>query len=130
MKPHYCISLLFGAILLFSCSDKNTIQITNKNFLEEIDPHQTLTITIDRDIPPDSMIERWTDEKLLEIEPEVKGKFKFSTPRDIVFTAEQGFLPNTEYTINLSPNLLKFTKMKLMSLGIHTTKQHGINAIA
>lgn len=112
MKPHYCISLLLGAIMFFSCSDKNAIHVFNKNFIDEIDPHQTLVITIDKDIAPDSIIERWMDEPLLTIEPQVKGKYKFSSPRDIVFSPEQGFAANTEYTINFSENILKFTHKK------------------
>lgn len=112
MKLLSRICLFWALVLLISCSDKNAIHVVQKNFTTEIDPSQNIILTLDKDIAVDSLIDRWLDDSLLLFEPQVRGKYKFISSREISFAPESGFAANTEYSIQLSEALLKYAPKK------------------
>lgn len=100
----YFLSIL---ILAASCTNKNTLQVKNKNFENEIELRQNLVFTFNKDIAPDSLINLWDSSAYLKITPDVKGKFRWNTKSELMFSPEGGFLPATDYKAELTSLLLK-----------------------
>ncbi|MFN3405491.1 MAG: alpha-2-macroglobulin family protein [Cytophagaceae bacterium] len=92
--------------LLFSCSDKSAVKLTDRNFGEEIDLQQNLMFIFNNDLIPDSLIDLWEAEELIKFTPEVKGKFKWSSRNELIFSPDLGFLPSTDYTAELTSKIV------------------------
>ncbi|MCU0417927.1 MAG: MG2 domain-containing protein [Cytophagaceae bacterium] len=100
-----CILIL---ALTLSCSKKDVIQIEDLGFGEEIETQQNLVIILNKDVAFDSIIGNWLDESLIEFEPKVAGKFKFTAANEITFSPTTGFAPSTPYKGTLSKTILNY----------------------
>ena len=100
-------SALAFLLLIGSCSLRNTISVTDRNFGEEIETRQNLVFKFDSDLVPDSLINIWDSTEYILLKPEVKGMFKWNNQRELVFSPSSEFKPATAYTAELTPNLLK-----------------------
>ncbi|HRH64939.1 MAG TPA: MG2 domain-containing protein [Bacteroidia bacterium] len=107
-----CFLLSLLGSFLFSCLSRNEIRISNRNFGDEIDQQQNLIFTFDKDLVPDSLLNNWDTIPYLAFSPAVKGKFKWNTTRELVFSPGVGFQPSTDYKAELSQHLLRYTRMK------------------
>ncbi|MCD4680081.1 MAG: hypothetical protein K8S00_06820, partial [Bacteroidales bacterium] len=90
------------SLILFSCSGKKTIKLIETNFSDEISQHQELDFIFNIDIVPDSIINIWDTIQYIEFEPEVKGKFMWTYPNQLVFSPEEAYKPSTEYIAKLT----------------------------
>jgi uncharacterized repeat protein (TIGR01451 family) len=108
---------LFGLIGLFvflqSCSSRNEVSITEHNLGDTIDVQQNLVFTFSHDLAPDSIFEKWDSTAYLLFTPEVKGSFKWTGKRTLVFSPSGGFRPACAYTAKPNPYLLRFADKRL-----------------
>jgi len=102
---------LFLCSILQSCNSKSDLKAT-QNFDSEIEQQQNLEFSLNKDLFPDSLLNRWDSTIYMEISPSVKGMFKWSSSNTIVFSPAQGFQPGTEYTATLTRQVLKYSKKK------------------
>lgn len=106
-------AILLSILLLGSCRNKkNELSISSKNFEEEIALQQNLQFTFDKDLYPDSLLQRWDSTAYIVFTPKVQGMFKWNSSSELVFSPADGFKPGTEYTGVLSPNLFNKSKRK------------------
>lgn len=104
---------LFSLLLLSACHNKkNELGISSKNFEEEIQLQQNLQFTFDKDLYPDSLLQRWDSTAYIVFTPKVQGMFKWNAASELIFSPAEGFKPGTEYTAVLSPNLFNKSKRK------------------
>jgi alpha-2-macroglobulin len=101
------ISALFLISIYTSCNSGNNVQVT-ANFENEIEQQQNLEFTLSKDVCPDSMLNKWDSSVFLELNPAVKGMFKWSMANTIVFSPAGGFAPGTEYKAIPTSQLLKY----------------------
>ena len=109
-RTRFLLSLI--GLFLFSCFSRNEIRIENRNFGDEIEQQQNLIFTFDKDLVPDSLLNNWDTIPYVNFSPAVKGKFKWNTTRELVFSPAVGFRPSTDYSAELSDHLLRYTRMK------------------
>ena len=109
-RTRFLLSLI--GLFLFSCFSRNEIRIANRNFGDEIEQQQNLIFTFDKDLVPDSLLNNWDTIPYVNFSPAVKGKFKWNTVRELVFSPAVGFRPSTDYSAELSDHLLRYTRMK------------------
>lgn len=100
-------SALVVLLIIGSCSLRNTINVTDRNFGEEIETRQNLVFKFDSDLVPDSLINIWDSTAYILFKPEVKGMFKWNSQRELVFSPTSEFKPATAYTAELTTDLLK-----------------------
>lgn len=93
--------------LTFACGrfGKNTLTVSDTNFGEEIALRQNLIIRFGQEIVPDSLVGQWTDTPYLKISPEVKGKYKWNSRSELVFSPESGFRPATDYSAEITDKI-------------------------
>ena len=59
-------------VQLSACLNRNTISIKDSNIGDTIQILQNLSITFNRDLVPDSLIDKWDSTTYLKIEPSIK----------------------------------------------------------
>ncbi len=138
--PSKFLLFCFTAILFSACNffNKDKVTLNGKNFGDEIDLQQNLTFSFSEDLAADSLMEDWLATEYIKFSPEVKGKFQWKTPRELVFSPELGFLPSTDYEATLTNELVanlpeKDKKLKLdgeTTIKFHTPYLTLINSEA
>ncbi len=111
MKKFTLVLLSSILILIFSCRT-NKIVVSEMNFQDKIDKQQNLVFKFNSDIVDESYLNRWDTTEYLKFSPSVKGRFQWTTPRELVFSPETGFQGNTNYSATLSPVLSSLNKDK------------------
>lgn len=104
----YFLLLVF---LAAACTSKNTLSIKNKNFDNEIDMRQNLVFTFNRDLVSDSLINLWDTTQFLKITPAVRGKFRWNTKSELMFSPESGFQPATDYSAELTSFIIRLAPL-------------------
>lgn len=107
LNVRYAI-LLIGSLLLFACGAKNGLRIVSRSFEDEIELQQNLVFTFDKDVFPDSLLNRWDTLEYISFSPAVKGKFKWNSASELTFSPNEGFMPGASYTGKLTKLLLKY----------------------
>lgn len=107
-RAGFCLVFLF----LFACqTGKYELQII-RNFDPEIEQQQNLEFSFNKDLLPDSLLNKWDSIAYMEISPAVKGSFKWSNSNLLIFSPAEGFLPGTEYTATPTKQLVKYSTKK------------------
>lgn len=124
MKNNNLIPFLFIVLTFSFCSrNENKVKVIEKSFSEEVTVNGKLEFTFDKQIVPDSIINKPLEEELLKITPTVSGKYVWTSNSHLVFLPVNGFKPATEYSIRLKDELLKYSK-KLFLTG---TKEYSFH---
>ena len=112
-KRSYLIILtVILQFLIFSCGHTDQLKIDSTNFDEMIDPYQNLEFTFNRDLVPDSLVEKWDTTHYIEFEPKINGRYKWLEPNKLLFAPSVPFAPNTDYKARLKADISKNAKKK------------------
>ena len=95
-----------------ACHSKKDLQVSSKNFESEIEQQQNLVFLFNKDIYPDSLLGGWDSTAFIEFTPAVKGRFKWNSSSELMFSPGEGFSPCTEYSAVFTGALLKHSKKK------------------
>ena len=108
MLRHQIISVAMAAVFFASCmKSKNEITVASHNFENEIEQQQNLVFTFDRDLVPDSLTGLWDTVMYGHFTPLARGKFKWNSKKELIFSPYTGFRPSTDYKMELMPAVLK-----------------------
>ena len=118
------LAITIAASLFFatSCSHKNDVKVTFRNFETEVDEQQNLVFAFNKDLHPDSLLQQWESTEYIEFSPAVKGAFKWSSPSELQFSPAEGFQPGQDYSAKITKRVLADMK-KPLSLGRETEFQ-------
>lgn len=116
MKPLLSlVSLVLVALLLADCSriaNLNSVAVVGRNFDDEVQRTQNLTFTFNKNIGPESHLDEWDSTQYIRFKPAVRGKFKWTSPSELVFSPAASFDPATDYRAELSDELLRHADNK------------------
>ncbi|MBN2215007.1 MAG: alpha-2-macroglobulin family protein [Bacteroidales bacterium] len=101
---------LLTAVLLFSCSKQNVVRVISTSFEEEVELTAPLKFRFNRDIVPDSLVNRRLTDELIKIEPDVAGKALWINTDELVFVPDIGYSPATSYKVSLTGNITRYRK--------------------
>lgn len=136
MKHYLRLAVVLTASLFFaaSCSRKNEVDVTGRNFDSEIDQQQNLQFSFNKDIYPDSLLQQWDSVQYVEFQPAVRGMYRWNSSSELQFSPAEGFLPGTEYTATVTRNILRRsrkpyhlgakTKFKFRTAALHVAGTH------
>ena len=110
MKRYYPLLLLTISCVLFSCTGKNKIKIESTNFVDEISLNQNLYFEFNTELAPDSLLNVWDSTEYLSFLPKVAGRFMWESPKSLVFSPNNPFLPSTDYEVVINKAIKKFGK--------------------
>lgn len=104
--------ILSVSILLFTYCNKytpeNAVRCVMTNFNGEIETNQNLIFTFNKDLlQSDTLIGKWLDNNLIKITPNVLGKYKWTSSRELVFSPLGEYPTATDFKITLSDKITK-----------------------
>jgi alpha-2-macroglobulin len=102
--PLKYISLLC-VLMLYACKS-NQVEVSSRNFQEQVDLQQNLIFTFNNKLIADSLVNKWDSTAYIEFSPEVRGKFKWTSANELLFSPDPGFRPSTDYRATLTKAVL------------------------
>jgi uncharacterized protein YfaS (alpha-2-macroglobulin family) len=126
------LSMLLAMCLSLSTCDWAGSKITVKRFSPEGEvPQKTnFTIVFSEDVVPPESVDVWMEPDYLEIEPPLEGKCKWISQSELRFYPEEQLRPSTQYSLRISPKLVKPTGKWLSckkSYEFHTARIRVVN---
>lgn len=113
MKLKHSFIAALSTLFVFGCTNlSNVLKLDHTNFTEEIVPDQNLSFTFASDLVPDSLTQKWDTLPYIKFTPEVKGKFRWNAPNELIFSPVEPFAPSTDFTAELTTDLFKHSPQK------------------
>jgi len=125
MTNRFLILFIVCLPFLQSCSDKNKVKLLETNAKEEVPVLGNLSFVFNKNLAPDSILNRWETEEFIQFEPKIKGKFRWQSPNELVFSPSENLKPATEYKGTIQKSLTKYSKFLLGNaddISFHTPK--------
>lgn len=111
---NFRILLCAALFLVITSCGGDKVSIASRNFTDEIQREQNLSFTFDHALLPDSLFTSdWDTTAYIKFTPQVRGKFKWISPTELVFSPNKGFQPSTDYKAELQSSLLLHADKKL-----------------
>lgn len=124
-RTHITFSAVVSLCLFFfNCAHTGKLKLEHTNFTSEIATDQNLSFSFSTDLVPDSLLQQWDTTEYIAFSPGVRGKFKWNSPRELIFSPSETFAPSTDFTAELTKNLLNHSKAKLQLPRERTVKFH------
>ncbi|HKZ67181.1 MAG TPA: MG2 domain-containing protein, partial [Chitinophagaceae bacterium] len=105
----FLVPLIAGTIFLFACN-KNIVSLSYTNAKDEVSLLGNLIFRFNQGMVKDSMLNVWDSTDYISFEPEIKGKFRWESPDQLVFSPSQPLNPATTYKAKIKNTILKFSK--------------------
>lgn len=103
MKLKHSFIAALCTLFVFGCTNlSNVLKLDHTNFTEEIVPDQNLSFTFASDLVPDSLTQKWDTLPYIKFTPEVKGKFRWNAPNELIFSPVEPFAPSTDFTARIN----------------------------
>ncbi len=98
------------AILIFSCSDKDYVELEKNSIPNEVSLQHNFVFRFNKSLASDSSL-IWIDTtRYIEFEPEIRGNYKWTSSNVLKFHPWSQLKPSTNYTATLTNKLLRFKK--------------------
>lgn len=107
----YCclFVLVISSTLFLSCDPSGGLELKKEHFANPIEQQQNLVFAFNKDIYPDSMLNKWDTLEYVSFTPDVAGSFKWNSSSELVFSPAKGFLPETEYEAKINDAVTSFS---------------------
>lgn len=105
----FLVPLIAGTIFLFACN-KNVVSLSYTNAKGEVPVLGNLIFRFNQSMVKDSMLNAWDSADYVSFEPAIKGKFRWESPDQLVFSPSQSLSPATSYKAKIKNTVLKFSK--------------------
>lgn len=99
--------LIIFILFLFGCSQKGIENLVKTNFEKEVPLRGNLEFSFDEDKVDKSKLNRWTTIRYITFSPSISGRFKWKSPRELVFSPYSRLKPATEYVAIFSETIFK-----------------------
>ncbi|WP_462249303.1 alpha-2-macroglobulin [Ekhidna sp.] len=97
--------IVFVASFTFSCSNKNKVEISYKNFGEEVNTTQNFTIEFSQNVADESWLNQWDSTQFIKFEPPIEGVFNWQSPSTLVFSPSKKLPPATTISGVVTKNI-------------------------
>ncbi|HEU4573427.1 MAG TPA: MG2 domain-containing protein, partial [Chitinophagaceae bacterium] len=105
------ISVLFLVYLFFLTScQRNAVKLDFTNAKGEVQQLGNLVFRFSKSLVTDSLLNRWDSTAYVSFEPKIKGRFRWESPDQLVFSPLQPLAPATNYTAKISSEVLRYSK--------------------
>ncbi|HZH99889.1 MAG TPA: MG2 domain-containing protein, partial [Flavisolibacter sp.] len=96
-------------IFLFSCST-NKVSLDYTNAKGEVPQLSNLVFRFNKGLFPDSLLNNWDSSDYVSFSPKIDGRFRWSSPDELVFSPAQPLLPATTYKAVIKEEVLRYSK--------------------
>ncbi len=107
MKFKSLIPFLSIIILLTtSCGPTNTVSVKSFSPTGEVKKYTNFTIEFDQVLAPDTLLNKWIENKFIKFEPPLNGKVKWISPLKLIFSPDDPLKPIQKYKATITTNVL------------------------
>ena len=103
---------LVALIGILTACNPDVVQLQRTNADGEVRQLQNFSFQFDRKMVPDSLTGNWDSTQYIRFEPELKGRFRWQQPDELIFSPAQPLAPSTTYKAVLQHNLLAYSNAK------------------
>ncbi len=107
--------LILVLLLFAACDSGKLVNITYRDFGNEVTTTQNLTFEFNKSLADESMLNRWDSTPYIRFEPEIPGAFNWESPNRLVFSPTQMLPPATSVNGTVTDRVL--AKTTGLSLG-------------
>ncbi len=100
--------------MFFSCS-VNTVKVNSFSPQGEIKNLTTFTIEFSNNLAPQNVQGKWLDEKFVKFEPNIEGKFKWTSGNTLIFSPDAPLQPIQSYKAKVTNKVLFGKNLSLQS---------------
>jgi uncharacterized protein YfaS (alpha-2-macroglobulin family) len=104
------------AVILFVSCNRNAVKLTESNAKGEIQQLQNLVFRFNKNLVPDSLLNRWDSIPYVEFEPKIAGRFRWEHGDELIFSPAAPLSPATSYKAKINDEVLAFTKYNKVSV--------------
>ena len=102
----FTLLLMASLYVLTGCGGGNQVEIVYKNFGEQINSTQNLTIELNHNVAEDNQLNRWDSIPYIQFEPPINGLFNWETPSRLTFAPFKELPPATTVSGTLSSRVM------------------------
>ncbi|MDB5283092.1 MAG: alpha-2-macroglobulin family protein [Bacteroidota bacterium] len=104
-----CLAVCF-TLFLSACSNKNKVNLTDTNAKDEVPSLGNFRFTFDKNLTPDSLLNRWDATEYVKFDPPIPGRFRWESSNELVFSPERSLPPATSYKAKVTDKVLQNAK--------------------
>ncbi len=117
MRIKSVLLAMLAGFLIFSSCKRNAVKLTYTNAKDEVPLLTNLVFRFDQSLVKDSMLNAWDSTDYIRFEPAIKGRFRWESPDELVFSPSAPLNPATSYKATVTSAVLKFSKYNKVSKG-------------
>ncbi len=103
------VPVILGMIVLAACQ-RNSVTLSSTNAKGEVPLLGNLSFRFNQSMVADSLLNVWDSIDYVSFEPDIKGRFRWASPDELVFSPSQPLNPATSYTARIDDAVLKYSK--------------------
>jgi uncharacterized protein YfaS (alpha-2-macroglobulin family) len=113
----YVVPLLAAGTVFLSSCKKNAVSLSFTNAKGEVPALGNLIFRFSHSLAMDSMLNAWDSTDYISFEPKLKGRFRWQSPDELVFSPAEPLSPATTYKAKVKSAVLKFSKYNAVKGG-------------
>ncbi len=98
------------ALLLLAACNRNAVSLSYTNAKGEVPQLGNLVFRFSQSMIADSLLNNWDSSAYISFSPSIKGRFRWESPDQLVFSPMQPLDPATSYTASINSEVLRFSK--------------------
>jgi uncharacterized protein YfaS (alpha-2-macroglobulin family) len=102
--------IVLAAVIFLSCSKQNSVKVISTSFDKEVELTAPLKFRFNKNLVPDSLVNRRLTEEFIKIVPEVSGRTYWIHTDELVFVPDVGFSPATSYKVSISNDITQYKR--------------------
>ncbi len=110
MRIRSLLAASLAALLIFSSCDRNAVVLSYTNARGEVPQLQNLVFRFNHSLIKDSMLNNWDSTDYISFEPAIRGRFRWDSPDELVFSPLEPLKPATSYKATIHKSVLHFSK--------------------
>lgn len=115
MRNYLHLLFVTAAVTFFLACNRNAVVLTESNAKGEIQQLQNLVFRFNKNLVPDSLLNRWDSIPYVEFEPAIKGRFRWEHGDELIFSPAAPLAPATSYKATITKEVLAFTDFNKVS---------------
>lgn len=105
------IPALIGIVaFILSACNRNYVSLQSTNAKNEVPQLGNFYFRFNKSLYPDSLLNSWDSTEYVSFEPEIKGRFRWESPDQLVFSPAEPLKPATSYKARLHKEILRYSK--------------------
>jgi alpha-2-macroglobulin len=105
----FLAATLVVAIFLSACN-RDSVSLSFTNAKDEVPQLSNLVFRFSKALVADSLLNFWDSTEYVSFEPNIKGRFRWESPDELVFSPSQPLSAATDYKAKIKDEVLRYTK--------------------